>query len=285
MAVQSFPHNSTPTVNRGVAEAGWRQYSRLYLISGVIQSLDNELEVTADGVSGLQVTVDTGRAFVDGFFLSVTDTPAVLSIAPADPVDDRIDAIVVRYDPEGFSASPVPSGQVTLEVLTGTPDPYGPVAPSVTQNTTGVFDIAIATVLVEGGSAQIPPGNVTDTRTFTTQVRDLVGTTAERLALTPLEGTWWFDTDLNEVFRYDGTDWVGLGLAATVAVGTVSDVPFPGPGSVTNVGTPENAILDFELVTGPQGPQGDPGVGLTPTEVIELVSDAENNIIATAVFI
>jgi hypothetical protein len=233
----------------------------------------------------MQVTVETGRAFVDGFFLTVTDTAAPLTIAPADPVDDRIDAVVVRYDPEGFTAAPVPSGSVTLVVKQGTPDPYGPVAPAVVQDIDGVFEISIGAVLVQAATAQIAQSDVTDTRTFTTQVRDLVGTTAERLALSPLEGTWWFDTDLNEVLRYDGTNWIGLGLAATVTVGTVSAVSFPGPGSVTNVGTAENAILDFELVTGPQGAQGVPGVGLTPTQVIELVSDAENNIIATAVFI
>jgi len=209
MAVQSFPHNSTPTVNRGVAEAGWRQYSRLYLISGVLAGVDNELEVAADGVSGLQVTVNTGRAFVDGFFLANTGTVAALPLAASDPVDDRVDLVVVRYDPTGFSAAPVPSGSVTLAVKTGTPS-GSPVPPALEQNISGVFEIPLAIVLVEGAAAQIPPSNVTDQRVFTTQVRDLSGTTAQRLALTPLEGTYWFDTDLNTTFRWDGTQWIDI---------------------------------------------------------------------------
>jgi len=47
------------------------------------------------------------------------------------------------------------------------------------------------------------------------------------------------------------------GSAATVTVGTVSFVDFPGPGTVTNSGTSGSAVLDFVLVRGPQGAIGD----------------------------
>ena len=43
------------------------------------------------------------------------------------------------------------------------------------------------------------------------------------------------------------------GDAATVEVGNISSVPFPGPPSVTNSGDEFNAVLDFELVTGEKG--------------------------------
>jgi hypothetical protein len=46
------------------------------------------------------------------------------------------------------------------------------------------------------------------------------------------------------------------GVAATITMGTV--VPGPVP-AVTNSGTPTNAVLNFVLTPGVQGPQGIPG--------------------------
>ena len=206
----SFPHNSLPGVNRGVAEAGWRQFARLYLLSGVIVDLGQELEVTADGVSGVQVEVATGRAWVDGFLLR-NDEPFTVQLEQADPADDRLDLVVARYDPEGFAEEPTPSGTVELAAITGTPD-ASPVVPSLTQDADGIFEVALASVLVEAAAAQVPPGNVTDQREFTTQVRDLSGTTAERNALAGqvLEGTFFFDTDELQTFRWDGSAWQGI---------------------------------------------------------------------------
>ena len=206
----SFPHNSIPGVNRGVAEAGWRQFARLYLLSGVIVDLGNELEVTADGVSGVQVEVATGRAWVDGFLLR-NDEPFTVQLEQADPADDRLDLVVARYEPEGFAEEPTPSGTVELAAITGTPD-ASPVVPSLTQDPDGIFEVALASVLVEAAAAQVPPGNVTDQREFTTQVRDLSGTTAERNALAGqvLEGTFFFDTDELQTFRWDGSAWQGI---------------------------------------------------------------------------
>ena len=49
------------------------------------------------------------------------------------------------------------------------------------------------------------------------------------------------------------------GSAATVTVGTTSQVAYGGTAVVTNSGTSGAAILDFILVEGPQGPQGTQG--------------------------
>jgi len=46
------------------------------------------------------------------------------------------------------------------------------------------------------------------------------------------------------------------GLAASIAIGTVSDVAYGSAPNVVNVGTPTTAVLDWTLVTGPQGPPG-----------------------------
>lgn len=216
----SFPHNSLATINRGVAEAGWRQFARLYLHSGVILGLGDGLVVSADGVSGVQVQVASGRAWVDGFFIR-NDEPFVVPLQPADPADDRPDLIVVRYDPEGFAEDPTPSGTVEIVAKTGIPDPYGGVLPSVVQDPDGIWEVPLASVVVEAAAAQVPPGNVFDMRVFTTQVRDLSGTTAEREAAAGavLEGTWWFDTDLGSAFRWNGSEWTDtLNVAGAVSI-------------------------------------------------------------------
>jgi len=49
------------------------------------------------------------------------------------------------------------------------------------------------------------------------------------------------------------------GEAATIAVGTVTTSAPGSSASVTNVGTSENALFNFVLPRGEQGPQGTPG--------------------------
>ena len=49
------------------------------------------------------------------------------------------------------------------------------------------------------------------------------------------------------------------GEAATIAIGTVSAVPYGTPPTVNNSGTSSAAVFNFQLETGPQGIQGIPG--------------------------
>lgn len=219
MATTSFPHNSTPSVNRGVAEEGWRRFGRLMLSPGVILGVGSELAPSIAGGDRV-VTVAAGELFVDGFLLRVDD-PTDLFISSADPVDDRIDRIVARYDPEGFSVPPAPSGTVTLQVIEGVPDAYEayPVPEPLVQTETGVYDVPVAQVVVQGGAAFLNPADVIDERVFSSASRDLSGPTAQRLAFVPdVVGVFWFDTDLGIVFRWDGSQWVdALGLAQALA--------------------------------------------------------------------
>lgn len=46
------------------------------------------------------------------------------------------------------------------------------------------------------------------------------------------------------------------GAAATISIGTVSALPYGSAPTVTNTGTSSAAVLDWQLVTGPQGPAG-----------------------------
>lgn len=49
------------------------------------------------------------------------------------------------------------------------------------------------------------------------------------------------------------------GDAATIAVGSITPVPFGAPPTVTNAGTPAAAVFNFELMTGEKGDKGDKG--------------------------
>lgn len=81
-------------------------------------------------------------------------------------------------------------------------------------------------------------------------------------------------------YRYVTTDtWIDLisiaeitgpagpagpaGQDSTIAIGTVTTVPNGDPATVTNVGTPSAAVLDFEIPEGPQGNPGTPGAAAT----------------------
>lgn len=83
-------------------------------------------------------------------------------------------------------------------------------------------------------------------------------------------------------YRYVTTDtWIDLisiaeitgpagpagpaGQDSTIAIGTVTTVPNGDPATVTNVGTPSAAVLDFEIPEGPQGNPGTPGTAATVT--------------------
>jgi hypothetical protein len=59
------------------------------------------------------------------------------------------------------------------------------------------------------------------------------------------------------------------GQAATITVGTVTSVAFGGTASVTNTGTSGSAVLDFVLVTGPQGDLA----GLSATAPLDYTSN------------
>lgn len=70
------------------------------------------------------------------------------------------------------------------------------------------------------------------------------------------------------------------GAAATVSIGTVTTLQPDSEAVVTNVGTATNAILDFELPTGPQGATGEvsAAAALTLQEQESITSTAANEI-------
>jgi hypothetical protein len=197
MAQNSYPHSDSP-----LGEAEWRILAREFSATAVIDGVGGELACSADG-SALATAVAAGRAAVEGF-LFVLDAATTVAHTAADVTNDRIDVVVVEYDPDGSGT--VGQGTARLTIVAGTPD-ASPVVPTLTQAVAGLWQFPLAEVLVTAASAIITAPDVTDVRVFGGSVRDLSGTTAERGAYVAESGQFWWDTDTVELYRWDGSAW------------------------------------------------------------------------------
>ena len=127
--------------------------------TGVLRGELNQLAVSATG-SGMTVNVATGRAWLKGHYVE-SDAIEARSIDGSDPTNPRIDRVVVRAT---YSQPGVP-GAVALAVLKGTPA-ASPAAPALTQNTTTMWEIALAQVLIDAGAVVVAANKVTDGRGY-----------------------------------------------------------------------------------------------------------------------
>ena len=144
-----------PFANIDTTTTQFSQWSR-NIGEGVKGSFNTtDLKVTTAG-TGMNVTVATGQALVRGHYYYNT-TSATLNITAANATNPRIDAIVLHLDPTLNST--------VLTVLTGTAA-ASPVAPTLTQTDSAVYEILLATVLVPAASSVVSSGNITDARTF-----------------------------------------------------------------------------------------------------------------------
>jgi hypothetical protein len=147
MAQSSFPFESIDTT-----ETQFSQWAR-NIGEGVKGSLaGTELKVTAG--TGLQVAVAAGQAMVRGHYY-VSTASENLTIATANASNPRIDSIVLTLDPT--------ANTIVLAVVAGTAA-SSPVAPTLTQTDSGVYQYQLATVLVPAAATSV--STITDKRTF-----------------------------------------------------------------------------------------------------------------------
>jgi hypothetical protein len=116
--------------------------------------------------------VNTGKAFVQGYYFEVHTGSETLAIGAAHPTLPRIDRVVVRRDLAGRTAA--------LAVLAGTPA-ASPTAPALTQVAAGVWEIALASVAVAAAAASIVDANITDERGPRATGTDIASLSAELL--------------------------------------------------------------------------------------------------------
>ncbi len=132
----------------------WAQVLGAIIGDGVVAS-GNELAVAEASPPAMSVRVNTGKAFIGGYYFEVHTGQETLAIAAAHATLPRIDRVVVRRDLAGRTAA--------LAVLAGTPADT-PTAPALTQVAAGVWEISLAQVAVAAAAASIVDANITDER-------------------------------------------------------------------------------------------------------------------------
>ena len=117
----------------------------------VYKNSGGALEVTVE--EGLKINVSTGKARIKEHWVNVIAVET-LELAAADVVNDRYDAVILRYDAEGR--------EIRLQVLQGE-SATEPSKPEITRDE-NTYDICLAYVKVAAGASSV---GIEDTRADT----------------------------------------------------------------------------------------------------------------------
>ena len=147
--------SSWPFENIDTNETQFSRWAR-HIGQGVNGGPDDTKLLAFGDDSGLQVRVAAGEAMVRGhYYLSSAQETLTINTAGA---DTRIDAIVLELDPT--------QNRIILDVVEGTAVPSNPVAPTLTQTDTGIYQLLLAHVTIPASASSLLPADVTDRRTF-----------------------------------------------------------------------------------------------------------------------
>lgn len=133
--------------------AQFAAYFASFIGNGVYAEHSNQLQVVAMPTPQMQVGVEKGQGWINGYWYENTDT-MYLPIEVADGVLNRIDSIVLRL---GFAER-----NMWLMVKKGTPA-VNPIAPEVTR-TADYYDLQLATISIPASSIKITQAQIQDTR-------------------------------------------------------------------------------------------------------------------------
>lgn len=205
MTQSSFPFQAVDTT-----ETQFSQWGR-HIVSGGRSGVngvpgDSNLLVSANS-SGMQVFVSAGQAMVRGhYYISTASETLTISAANTSP---RIDSIVLKLDPAINS--------IVLQVVAGTPA-TSPIAPTLTQTDSAIFQFKLADVRVEASTTTIDASKVTDKRSFMLDV----WTTAERP--TGILGLVGYNSTTQKLELHNGSTWVDVTAsldASSITSGTI----------------------------------------------------------------
>jgi len=194
MAEQSFPFENIDTT-----EAQFSEWATNFQETGVQGSpTGTELGITVTG-SDLNLTIAAGQAFIRGHYYINTDD-LVLAVTSAG-TNTRIDIVVVELDPE--------ANTIVTKIVSGEAVSADPVAPTLTQSATGIYQLPISTLTIPTSTVAITAGMLVDTRTFMGH-RIGIWTTATRPANPTAYQTLGYNTTIESHESWNGTAWVGF---------------------------------------------------------------------------
>lgn len=157
--------------------------------TGIVSDAGNEYAVSESSPPAMSVKVETGKAFILGYFHEVYTSAETIAIAAAHATLPRIDRVVLRRS--------LTNRTVDIQVLTGTPA-ASPTAPALTQSTSGTYEITLAQVRVDAAVVSIVNAKITDERTYaaarlgtamdTTTGHDHDGTDSKTVAWASISG-------------------------------------------------------------------------------------------------
>lgn len=231
------------------SEAQWYRFAHMWAQSGVVGSVATSVSSGGLGFtsSGLTVTLQSGRAWVRGGGREVGTTVSKTATSNANS-NPRRDRIVMRRDLSTHTIEPV--------IIAGTPA-SSPVAPAITQNETGAWDLPLFSFQVpaSGGTTLT---NVVDERAWVTGAASDVAffSTAARDAhfVSPPEGGTCLVNGVAQVYRAGSWRGVATSLYSTatfdstlyVTTRTVASISIADPGFPYRIET--NAVVDLAQV-------------------------------------
>jgi hypothetical protein len=194
MAEQSFPFENIDTT-----ESQFSEWATNFQETGVQGSpTGTELGITVTG-SDLNLTIAAGQAFIRGhYYINTSDL--VLAVTSAG-VNTRIDIVVVELDPE--------ANTIVTKIVSGEAVSADPVAPTLTQSATGIYQLPISTLTIPASTVAITAGMLVDTRTFMGN-RIGIWTTDTRPANPTAYQTLGYNTTIESHESWNGTAWVGF---------------------------------------------------------------------------
>jgi uncharacterized protein YjdB len=232
MAQTSWPFENVDT-----SETQFSQWAR-NIGEGVKAGVGGELLVSGDG-SGMNVKVAAGQSMVRGHYYSNTAIQT-LTITPSDLTNPRIDNVVLELDPA--------ANTILLKVVAGTPA-SSPVAPTLVQTDSGVYQQLLAYVDVEANETAIGAPDVSDERSFLGGAKAVVKTVAATAYTLSA-------SDSNKFLRFTSNDPITLTVNDGFTVGQRVDVYQKGEGVITfteGTGSIEGAgVAGADLVTNAQ---------------------------------
>ena len=240
------------TDDSDLSPEGW-VYGVSEVVDGVSQSYNIAIPGTVAAGGTVYLADLTPVAAAGPEYYSLASSLAIGTVSTL-PAGSAATATITGLAPSQTLDLGIPTGPQGIQGDTGATGPTGPTGatgPTGPQGAAATVEVGtIGTVAYPG------PGIVTNSGTSGSAVFDFVlvtGPQGETGATGP-QGETGPQGPQGIQGETGATGATGpQGEAATVTVGTVTSVAYGGTASVTNTGTSGSAVLDFVLVTGPQG--------------------------------